>query len=540
VLRHRPQALLLGGVFALLLTMIALGAIALGAMSSLHSSTVGVTTASVPNLIANAGITDEVSNYRALIERRPPGASSSQSVASDRAIELKGSQIDGLLSAAAIADSDGAPFLKDALAAWRSYQRLTPGPSGSTPASAALASLHRSLAAWRLHEDGQVKILTATSESTYGRNRLLVLALVLASVLGVAASALWFLVLAPLHRASAAERFDAGVRRALELADNEDAALDVIGTALERAVPSATASELLLADSSDAHLDQAVAVGRDGAGAGCSVESPRGCAAVRRGSTAVWETSEEIDSCPKLKGREYGPCSAVCVPVTVLGKTIGVVHAVGREGRPPGAEQRTRLEATATHGGGRLGVIRAMAESQLQASTDPLTGLINRRSLEARVRDLRVAGVPYAVAMADLDRFKALNDTFGHETGDRALRLFARVLRETVRSQDVVARQGGEEFVVVLPGCGVEAATPILARVRDALKDALASGGLPAFTASFGLADTTDQAGFEAALRAADAALMRAKQEGRDRLVVADGPVALEPAVAEHEAVAPG
>ena len=116
----------------------------------------------------------------------------------------------------------------------------------------------------------------------------------------------------------------------------------------------------------------------------------------------------------------------------------------------------------------------------------------------------------------------------GDATLDHARRLFARVLRETVRSQDVVARQGGEEFVVVFPSCGVEAATPILARVREALRDALATGGVPAFTASFGLADTTDQAGFEAALRAADAALMRAKNEGRDRLVVADGPVAPE------------
>ena len=130
--------------------------------------------------------------------------------------------------------------------------------------------------------------------------------------------------------------------------------------------------------------------------------------------------------------------------------------------------------------------------------------------------------MPYAVALVDLDRFKALNDTFGHETGDRALRLFARTLQRTVRGQDVVSRYGGEEFVVLFPHCTALEAAEIVGRVREALAGAVAGGGVPPFTASFGLADADPDADFEAVLREADGCLLTAKREGRDRLVVAE------------------
>ena len=77
-----------------------------------------------------------------------------------------------------------------------------------------------------------------------------------------------------------------------------------------------------------------------------------------------------------------------------------------------------------------------MAETQLQASTDTLTGLLNRRSFSERVAADPGHLYPVAMAMADLDHFKVLNDTYGHETGDRALRLFARVLRDSLRTSD--------------------------------------------------------------------------------------------------------
>ena len=92
------------------------------------------------------------------------------------------------------------------------------------------------------------------------------------------------------------------------------------------------------------------------------------------------------------------------------------------------------LTTLAKLAGARIGLLRVMAETQFQASTDTLTGLLNRRSFSEKDAAVPPDLYPVAVAMADLDHFKTLNDTYGHETGDRALRLFARVLRDAFRT----------------------------------------------------------------------------------------------------------
>jgi diguanylate cyclase (GGDEF)-like protein len=192
------------------------------------------------------------------------------------------------------------------------------------------------------------------------------------------------------------------------------------------------------------------------------------------------------------------------------------------DGETRSEEEVISLEGLAMQAGARIGVLRAMSRTQLQASTDSLTGLLNRRALEEEVRRLHDEAAPYAVTMADLDEFKRLNDTFGHETGDRALRLFAKTLRDAVRDIDVVCRYGGEEFVVVFPHCSLVEAAAIVHRVREGLAHAVAGGEVPAFTASFGLADSTLASDFEGIAQLADTALYRAKQAGRNRLVIAD------------------
>jgi diguanylate cyclase (GGDEF)-like protein len=320
---------------------------------------------------------------------------------------------------------------------------------------------------------------------------------------------------------------ESGLQRALEMARTEDDCYTLVRNAVELSSPTLS-SELLVADSSQAHFHQVTSTGPDG-GPGCPVMAPDECPATNRGQTQKWLTSTAIDTCPHLRDRDTGPSAATCVPVSIAGKTIGVVHAIGPDHHPPDRSTTADLELIARKSGERIGILRAFSRTEAQARTDPLTGLLNRRSLEAAVRDLTAQDHQYAVAYGDLDHFKLLNDVHGHDTGDRALRLFARVLRDSVRPDDIAARYGGEEFVVVLPDCTITDAYTVIDRVRARLAGAQDGGTVPAFTVSFGLAPAEPHLAFGEIVEQADAALLQAKSEGRDRVVVARGPDTPDP-----------
>ncbi len=311
---------------------------------------------------------------------------------------------------------------------------------------------------------------------------------------------------------------ESGLQRALELVRTEPACCTLVQHAIQRSSPELPC-ELLVADSSRAHFHQVITTDPAG-GPGCPVMSPDECPATSRGQTQTWLSSTAIDTCPHLLDRDIGDCSAVCVPVSIAGKTVGVLHATGPDQTPPDSTTTADLELIARKAGERIGIIRAFSRSEAQARTDPLTGLLNRRSLEAAVRDLSAEAHPYAVAYGDLDHFKLLNDIHGHDTGDRALRLFARVLRDSVRPNDIAARYGGEEFVVVLPDCTSTEAHTVIDRVRARLADAQRGGIVPSFTVSFGLTLGQPDLAFGEIVELADAALLRAKSEGRDRVVL--------------------
>lgn len=325
-----------------------------------------------------------------------------------------------------------------------------------------------------------------------------------------------------IHREnSERQTFRNQLNRALEGSENEDEIFERVARALGEVFPENPA-ELLLADSSHAHLRQAVA--GDVAGApGCPVDSPWGCAAIRRGQTVKFETSRALDVCPKLTQHEGGPWSAVCAPVTFTGRSLGVLHITSPNLQPPSSVAVERLNVIADETGNRLGTMRASKQTEIQASTDGLTGLPNRRALEARARDLINIGRPFAVAMADLDHFKILNDTYGHEAGDRALRLFAKTVRANLRPDDIAARYGGEEFVLLLPNTAVDEARSTLDRLRVTLSGDVAAAGSAPFTVSWGL--TTSGVGdtFEEMVAVADDALYAAKRAGRNRVVVSEG-----------------
>jgi diguanylate cyclase (GGDEF)-like protein len=312
---------------------------------------------------------------------------------------------------------------------------------------------------------------------------------------------------------------ESGLQRALEMVRTEQDCYTLVQHAIEQSAPSLP-SEFLVADSSRAHFHQVITTDPAG-GPGCPVMSPDECPATNRGQTQKWQSNTALDTCPYLRNRDTGPCSAVCVPVSIAGKTIGVFHATGPDHDPPDPSTTGDLELIARKTGERIGILRAFSRTEAQARTDPLTGLLNRRSLEGAVRDLTAEAHPYAVAYGDLDHFKLLNDVHGHDTGDRALRLFARVLRDSVRPNDIAARYGGEEFVVVLPDCAITDAHAVIDRVRTRLGDAQRGGTVPSFTVSFGLAPGDVNLAFGEIVEQADAALLRAKAEGRDRVVLA-------------------
>jgi diguanylate cyclase (GGDEF)-like protein len=318
------------------------------------------------------------------------------------------------------------------------------------------------------------------------------------------------------------QRFESRLANALDMAEGEPEVIDVIERSLASVVPDSPA-ELLLADNSHAHLLRMASVSPTGEPPACDVDSPDGCPAARRAQVQRFSDSDELDACPKLRNRAQGRLSATCVPVSIMGRTVGVIHATGAPQEDIEENAVEDLETLAKLAGARIGLLRVMAETQLQAATDSLTGLFNRRTFEEKVSAVRRQTEIISVAMVDLDHFKILNDTYGHESGDRALVLFAQTLRESFRSQDLFCRYGGEEFAIAFPACTAMQAQNALDAFRSRLSAAITVAGLPTFTASAGIVDVKARESLPDALVRADAGLYQAKHGGRDRVVVHDG-----------------
>ncbi|HEY3122931.1 MAG TPA: GGDEF domain-containing protein [Thermoanaerobaculia bacterium] len=165
-----------------------------------------------------------------------------------------------------------------------------------------------------------------------------------------------------------------------------------------------------------------------------------------------------------------------------------------------------------------------------QATHDPLTGLFNRRYLEeSLLRELhraRPANTPVCVAMLDLDHFKRLNDTLGHDAGDSLLRAVGQVLREKLRKSDIACRYGGEEFVLVLSDSSLADTVQRVEQIRVLVKQLEIRYGdqsLGSMTLSAGVAALPEHGSTAPELlRAADDAMYAAKQAGRDRVMVSE------------------
>jgi diguanylate cyclase (GGDEF)-like protein len=220
----------------------------------------------------------------------------------------------------------------------------------------------------------------------------------------------------------------------------------------------------------------------------------------------------------------FGLAHTLTVPLRSESGVMGAI-VLSRRDREPWPESARRLvRAAASETSASLERASSQREVATSASTDPLTGLPNRRYFEefsALLAGRRRAGDAVAVLMIDIDKFKGLNDTYGHPVGDQVLRSVADAITAAVRDQDVPARIGGEEFAVLLRNPGPDVALEVGERVRQAVRELnLTRLGVAGVSVSVGVANaTTPEEPIDALVERADRALLRAKRAGRDRVI---------------------
>ncbi len=318
----------------------------------------------------------------------------------------------------------------------------------------------------------------------------------------------------------------------LQSSTDSEEARAVIRDLAPRVCPGTSGAVFLFGDSR-MQLEKAVSWGErspDGEEESPSTLAPGDCWALRRG-----RPYRIGDDSPGPLCRHSVRCSGLdtlCLPLMAQGEAIGILTlrglaAGGPGGWSKGAEQLS-LNA-AEHMALGLANLRLRESLREQAVRDPLTGLYNRRYLEEQfARELgrtRRRSSSLGVLMIDIDHFKRINDTHGHEGGDRILVEIASLLSKRVRGEDVVARFGGEEFTILLADTGLVDAVQVAEGLRSAIHDLQVSSlgrRIEGLSVSIGVAaypecsSTQDEL-----LRLADGALYQAKETGRDRVVAA-------------------
>ena len=212
--------------------------------------------------------------------------------------------------------------------------------------------------------------------------------------------------------------------------------------------------------------------------------------------------------------------SIACIPMVVYSDVIGVINVTNKKGGKEFTDEDVEmLKAVADQ------AAVAVNKAQLwdMAVTDSLTGLYVRRYFMVKLQEEIHRAERYSkrlsIIMADLDRFKRINDTYGHDAGDRALKTISKFLQKNIRDVDAIARYGGEEFVMLIPDADKEAAFCLAERLREELVK-VELEDLPPITISLGIATyPSDGTDIEDLIKKADAAMYAAKQKGRNKAV---------------------
>jgi diguanylate cyclase (GGDEF)-like protein/PAS domain S-box-containing protein len=264
------------------------------------------------------------------------------------------------------------------------------------------------------------------------------------------------------------------------------------------------------------------------------VFGPDDCWAMRRGRLHYWDKNDATVHCAHF-GPEHRSAS-LCLPLVAQGETLGVICLVAE------ADESMKAPVAICKFDAQLAVSMAeqaatsfanikMRERLLaEATRDPLTGLFNRRYLhdflERELSNAMRRGRPIGVVMIDIDRFKEFNDAFGHDTGDAVLKGLADHLMKFIRRGDLACRYGGEEFTLILPDALLEDTRRRAEELRASVKQLSINHGnlvMGKVALSLGVAAYPDHgATASELLHTADAALLRAKEQGRDRVVVGE------------------
>jgi diguanylate cyclase (GGDEF)-like protein len=234
----------------------------------------------------------------------------------------------------------------------------------------------------------------------------------------------------------------------------------------------------------------------------------------------VWLEDEDAKSGPR-EG------DAIVRTIPFGNGTVGHI-AVAPFGSGRAVEQLTTLLARDL--GGPLRIATLVDDSRKLATTDALTALLNRRAFRTSMENelARAARwrLPLSLLLLDIDHFKAINDGFGHATGDEVLTAIGSTLQKQLRSLDVAARWGGEEFVVTLANTSLADAQPVAERIRVALSEIVIvrEGVRVPITASIGVTALRGNEGIDELVERADHAMYRAKSGGRNRVVACEEP----------------
>ena len=258
-----------------------------------------------------------------------------------------------------------------------------------------------------------------------------------------------------------------------------------------------------------------------------AVFEPNACWALRTGHPHLVVAGDNTARCAHAAGVKP---TYLCIPILAQGEALGTLHVQTSDEKPSLGEAELSFKTTfAEQIGLSIANIRLREALRTQSIRDPLTGLYNRRYLEEMLeREIRRAvraEQSLGILMLDLDHFKKINDTYGHDAGDAVLRETASFLVKSIRAEDIVCRFGGEEFVVILPTAGLESARSRAERIRSKLREVIVlhqGQSVGVITVSVGVSalPTHGTCGKDL-LQAADAALYCAKREGRDRVVTA-------------------